>query len=251
MSKNSVYFSSIFILSGALAGWGVPGEAHANPNDAVLSSEELGIPEPLVYDLIRPLGSPRGELDVNTLLTGHPRTGRLAWAPEIEYAFADGYAIELEFPFENSSLEEYKLGLQGTFGELFNRRMIHGWQALGRYHRHKNAYSADILYLNGARISNTWSTMNMLGIRRTDFGKRGDMVALANNSLFYHVSPSLTLGVEINNEIHNNTRWRYRLTPQVHYSFSSNKAVQIGGGPARLDDRKTDWLLASRFIYTF
>ena len=77
------------------------------------------------------------------------------------------------------------------------------------------------------------------------------MVALANNSLFYHVSPSLTLGVEINNEIHNNTRWRYRLTPQVHYSFSSNKAVQIGGGPARLDDRKTDWLLASRFIYTF
>lgn len=248
MKKHIPYFGILFSL---LPGWGMPGEACANPNDAVLSSEELGIPEPLVFDLVRPLGSPRGELEVNTLLSRFSRTGRVAWAPEIEYAFADGYAIELELPLEGSSLEEYKLGLQGTFGELFNRRMIHGWQALGRYHRHNNAYSADILYLNGVRMSNKWSTMNMLGLRRTDFGRHGDMAGLINGSLFYHFSSSLTLGVEMNNEIHGPRRWRYRLTPQLHYSFSSNKAIQIGGGPARLDNTKTDWLLASRFIYTF
>lgn len=247
MAKNLHYL--IMLL--AVLSCGLAGKVYAEPNDAVLSSEELGIPEPLVFDLVRPLGSPKGELEVNTLITRSSQTGEFAWAPEIEYAFADGYAVEFELPFQNSSLEEYKFGLQGTFGELLKGRMIHGWQALGRYGRQENVYSADILYLNGARISDKWSTLNMLGIRWADFGKREDIVALINNNLFYHFSRNLTLGVEMNNEIHEHKQWRYRLTPQLHYSFSSNKAVQIGGGPARLNNKKSDWLLASRFIYTF
>lgn len=240
------------MLFSVLPGWGVTGEVYAEPNDAILSSEELGIPEPLVFDLVRPLGSARGELEINALTIWPSQTGRFAWAPEIEFAFADGYAVELELPFENSSLEEYKLGLQGTFGRLLNHRMTHGWQLLARYGRQKKVYSADILYLNGIRFSTNWSTMNMLGLRRTDFGKKGNIVTLINNSLFYHFSRSLTLGAEANNEIHEDKQWRYRLTPQLHYSFGSDKAVQIGGGPARLsNNRKIDWFLASRFIYTF
>lgn len=249
MTRNTLYLAMLLCV---LTGMCAAGKAHPEINDAVLSSQELGIPEPLVFDLVRPLGSPKGELEVNTLITRSSSADPFAWAPEIEYAFADGYAIELELPFENSLLEEYKLGLQGTFGELLNGRMIHGWQALGRHRRHENVYSADILYLNGFRFSDKWSTMNMLGVRGADFGKRGNVVALINNSFFYHYSRRLTLGVEANNEIHEQKQWRYRLTPQLHYSLSSDKAVQVGGGPARLgEDRKIDWLLTARFIQTF
>lgn len=34
-------------------------------NDAAMGSDELGIPEPLVFDLVRPLGSPKGEIELN------------------------------------------------------------------------------------------------------------------------------------------------------------------------------------------
>lgn len=221
-------------------------------NDAVLSSQELGIPEPLVFDLVRPLNSPKGELEVNALINRSSQTGEFSWAPEIEYAFSDGYAVELELPFEYSKLEEYKVGLQGTFGELLEGRMIHGWQALGRYGRYEKRYSADILYLNGVRLSNKWSTMNMIGLRHTDFSELDNILTLVNNNFFYHYSQSLTVGVELNSEINTRKLWQYRLTPQIHYSMSSGKAIQIGGGPANLDKAvKTDWLVTVRIMQTF
>ena len=65
------------------------------------------IPEPMVFDMVRPLGAQRGELEINTLaqrnLSGSG--SRTEWAPEIEYAFMDGLAIEFELPFENSELK--------------------------------------------------------------------------------------------------------------------------------------------------
>lgn len=56
--------------------------------------------------------------------------------------------------------------------------MVHGCQALGRYIRYEDGYSADMLYLNGIRLSEKWSSLNMVGVRHTDFGKHGDIVAL-------------------------------------------------------------------------
>lgn len=32
----------------------------------------------------------------------------IEWTPEVEHVPADGFAIELELPFENSHLEAYK-----------------------------------------------------------------------------------------------------------------------------------------------
>lgn len=225
---------------------------YSGTNDAMLSSEELGIPEPLVFDLVRPLNSPKGELEVNALISRSSRTGEFSWSPEIEYAVADGYAVELELPFEDSTLEEYKIGLQGTFGELPGRKVVHGWQALGRYGSYEKVHAADILYLNGIRLPDKWSAMNMIGLRHTNFARHGDIVALVNNNLFYHYSRTLTFGVELNNEIYARKLWRYRLTPQLHYSMSSDKSIQIGGGPSNLDkDVKTDWLLTVRITQTF
>src|SRR5687768_11820624 len=86
-------------------------------------------PEPMIFDLVDPLGAKKGEVEINTLLDFSPRTGQLEWSPEIEYSFADNYAVEFELPLENTFAKEYKVSLQGTFGKLDKGRMIHGWQA--------------------------------------------------------------------------------------------------------------------------
>ena len=51
-------------------------------------------PEPMVFDLVDPLGATPGKTEINTLLGYSPRTGDMAWSPEIEFAFAKGHSIE-------------------------------------------------------------------------------------------------------------------------------------------------------------
>ncbi|HSH72548.1 MAG TPA: hypothetical protein VK974_05760 [Methylophilaceae bacterium] len=231
--------------------------AHANEkvsetSDAASSSEEFGIPEPLVFDMVRPLGSPKGEVEVNAFLNQSSSSVPMQWSPEIEYSLADGYAIELQLPYENSRLGEYQVAMQATLPALIEGRMVQGLQGIARKTRHSNAHSADVLYLNGIRFSEMWSTMNMVGARKTAFNGDGEIHGLLNSAWFYHLSSQLILGVEVNNEIHKHNNWHYRLTPQVHYSFDDNKAVQFGVGPSRLaDDKKVEKLMALRFVYSF
>src|SRR5688572_24541264 len=67
------------------------------------------IPEPLAFDLVRGLGAARGELEVNTLGVVSLRRPGIHWAPEVEYAFLDGHAFELELPFANQRFGGVKL----------------------------------------------------------------------------------------------------------------------------------------------
>src|SRR5690606_10266294 len=55
-------------------------------------------PEPMIYDLVRGLDAEAGELEINALVRIHPdRDGaRLSYAPEVELALLDGFAVELE-----------------------------------------------------------------------------------------------------------------------------------------------------------
>ncbi|SEO45525.1 hypothetical protein SAMN05216316_0253 [Nitrosovibrio sp. Nv6] len=235
----------------ALLAWlSLTHDAQSQESDASGNSHSSR-PEPMVFDLVDPLGAPKGEFEINTLLDYSTRTGQLEWSPEIEYSFADGYAIELELPLENTLLKEYKVSLQGIFGKLDSGRMIHGWQAIGRRKNEEKAYTAEILYLNDYKFSTKWSMMNMFGVRHTTLGKSGDFVGLLNNSLFYSYSKHLSLGIELNGEIREQ-EWRYRLTPQLQYVFNKQAILQLGGGPSRLnEEKKTDWLLTSRLIYSF
>jgi|688.fasta_scaffold151460_4 hypothetical protein len=90
------------------------------------------IPEPMVFDLVRPLGAKRGEAEVNTLavIPLNRNMGRVEWAPEVEFAIADGLAFEFELPFEEWSLKSYKTAGQITFGKAFNDSFIHGAQGI-------------------------------------------------------------------------------------------------------------------------
>src|SRR5690606_33047962 len=69
------------------------------------------IPEPLAFDLVRGLGARKGELEVNVLLEV-PVGGVPHWAPEVEWALADGAALELELPIRGTELEAIKFASQ-------------------------------------------------------------------------------------------------------------------------------------------
>lgn len=54
-----------------------------DPDEGTLSSVRPRIPEPMVYDLIRPLGAEKGEFEVNSLFRIKPAQypATLQWAP--------------------------------------------------------------------------------------------------------------------------------------------------------------------------
>jgi len=221
-------------------------------NDSSMGSDGLGIPEPIVFDLVRPLGSPKGEVEINFFANRGSSDGALSWSPEIEYVFSDGYAFEIELPYNNSSLQEYKIALQGTLGILMQGKMIHGWQFIARKALGEQINSSDFLYLNGVRLSTAFSTMNMIGIRKPIFEKIVDTKLLINNALFFHTIVDYTLGIELNHEIDKYGYWRYRLTPQLHVMINDNKSLQVGFGPSTLNaSNAVEWISSARFSYSF
>ena len=134
------------------------------------------VPEPLLFDLVHPLGVRKNSVEFNTLAimpwsasnatpdddpfgsgTSTFDKGGIEWAPEVEYAIADNLAVEFEFPFESSTLEEYKLGLQWTIGTAFDDRYIHGFQTLFQPTTEWREWNSTLLYLGGIEIDDTWS----------------------------------------------------------------------------------------------
>jgi hypothetical protein len=102
----------------------------------------LNVPEPMVFDLVRPLGAERGELEVNILAKFQTDADAVPRALEVEYAFADDHSIELEFPVAGSRLYQYNAALQGTFGTFAREQGIHSWQVTGRLARGGSGKSA-------------------------------------------------------------------------------------------------------------
>ena len=188
------------------------------------------IPEPMVFDMMRPLGAARGEMEINALgvapLSGESR--EIAWAPEIEYAFADGYAIEFELPFANSQLLEYKLGLQAAFGTFNSGRSAHGVQYLGIYERDGGDYLSGLIYMLGHRYGGGWSSMSMLGLGDiSGISARGRNDLILNHSVFWSTDKT-TLGLELN--YRNGEHEGVLLMPQLHRKLPAAFNVQFGVG---------------------
>jgi hypothetical protein len=236
---------SLSSMSAALAH--VPDDI--DQDDGALGSEKPHIPEPMVFDLVRPLGTTRRELEVNTLAQ-YAIARHVEWAPEIEYAVRDGLALELELPWEDTTVREYKIAAQGTLARGLNHHFIHGWQVIGRYRREDAAYAGDALYIAGYRLNERWATLNMLGLRTNDIARRRTLSGLVNLNAFYDLKEDLVAGLEINNEF-NARRWHYAITPQLHLGFNEHFTLQLGAGPARQHDRRTQWVVSGRLIFAF
>ncbi len=197
------------------------------------AQEAPNVAEPMVFDLVRPLGAKRGELEVNALaqrsLSGPDHT--VEWAPEIEYAVADGFAIELELPLSGRRVTNYKVGLQQTFGLLNHGRGIHGIQYLGLWNREHRRWDSSILYVIGNRFGPRTSTLTMVGVG--DVGAAGPQTRalLLNHTSFYDVGDRTVAGVEVNLRI---GRERSTLImPQLQQNVGERFQLQVGVGGLR------------------
>jgi hypothetical protein len=208
------------------------------------------IPEPLVFDLVRPLGARRGELEINTLalipLRRNAGRNRIPdpiglvpsnspvteWAPEIEYAIFDGVAVEFEVPIEETRLAAYKGAVQVTFGTAFEERFIHGAQGILLYDRETGRYSPTVTYIAGVRFDEHWSLLGMLGLRteinNDDAAERTERIV--NLSLFYDATDHVSLGVESNLASSLSGASSWLIMPQVHWEITDYWMLQFGTG---------------------
>ena len=209
------------------------------------------VPEPLLFDLVRPLGARKGEIEVNTLAlfpwsasntnldddpfgsgpTTRDRKG-IEWAPEIEFVVVDNFAIEFEFPLEGSVLEEYKLGLQQTFGAAFNGQYIHGVQVLIEPTVQWEHWNTALLYLGGIRFDDVWSALFMIGGRMNLEGPDNyeTFERLINGSLFADIHETCKVGLETNYASKLDGTAEFILVPQIHCDLTESFQVQTGVG---------------------
>lgn len=237
---------ALSLVSSAAAS--VEDEIAMEQGDGAMGGEYPHIPEPMLFDLVRPLGTSRGELEIN-MLALHINEGNIEWSPEIEYAIQDGFALELELPLESLDVQDYKFAAQYTLPDT-DYRFIHGWQLITRYLTKKSDYSADFLYVSGYRFNEVWSVLNMIGLRGHELSTRTSLYGLVNLNVFYNVNETLNLGLEMNNEMKNRS-WHFALMPQLHASLSRNVNLQVGAGPTNDQGKNIHWAFAGRLIYTF
>lgn len=196
------------------------------------------IPEPMVFDMVRPLGARRGELEVNTLALFPIRSDGepVDWAPEIEYAFADGWGVEFELPFEDGTLESYKFALQGTFGGLANNRAIHGFQYFTEIDVDTGRLDHTLVYILGAQYGETWSSLTMVGFNipseQPELGEARDDAVLVNHSIFKELGKNNIIGVETNIRA-GRDRTSWLVMPQVHQKLMNKLMLQAGLGAQR------------------
>jgi hypothetical protein len=220
-----------------------------------VSGEEKGprIPEPMVFDLVRPLGGRRGEGEINALgliplrrkvrtvddatdplglVRRSPDTQGIEWAPEIEYDVWDGLGIEFEVPMENRRVEAYKGAGQALFGTALEHRFIHGAQVIVQYDSQPKLWTATFLYLAGFRFNETWSAFGMFGPRTELAGRVSHRRTewLSNVTLFADVTHRLVAGIETNLGQVLDGHASLLIMPQLHYEVSKRWMIQGGIG---------------------
>ncbi len=212
------------------------------------------IPEPMVFDLVRPLGAKKGELEGNALVEiplekQDSSDPSVYWAPEVEGAPFDGFALEFELPFEDGTLEAYKFAAQYTFGTAAGNRYIHGAQAIAENLRESGSWELTLLYLAGYRFDRTWSVLGMIGGRTLQGGDLpSGSEALLNASVFADVSHSVSLGLETNVASDFEGHSAFLIIPQLHYEITDHIMIQAGVG-AEIEDGEATPTLAFRLIF--
>ena len=222
--------------------------------------ETVSIPEPLNFDLVRGLGAKKGELEVNVLadfpLNDASNRG-VEWAPEIEYALFNNFAIELEFPFNNSDLEAYKMAVQWTIGTSKNNKFIHGIQVISETYIHDEILELNFLYVPAYRFNEIWSTICLFGIMLetgTNVPEKNYTI-IFNASVFADLNKHTVVGLEINNSDPNlqridDNKMELLLLPQAHYEFENGFSFQFGVGP-KFSQGKTNGSAVLRVIKSF
>lgn len=213
-----------------------PGER--DPRRAGLHHTVARIPEPMMFDLVRGLGVRAGEVEANTLFQLELRPGapEVRYAPEVEWAPFDGFAVELELPFVADRLVAWKTGLQWTAPSPSDS-FAHGAQVLGEISVDGESRELAALYLSGARRGRA-SLFSMVGGRFAEHGP-GERLGtfLWNPSVYWDFREWFSLGLETNVAIDERAQMSLRFVPQAHWQLGENLRVQFGGGASYSVDR--------------
>jgi len=227
------------------------GTAPADPRDLP------PIPEPLLFDLVRNLGSRRGELEVNVLAaTSFRPTRTVQWAPEIEYVPTSGGGLELELPLVDAEVEAVKAGAQATVASFASRRFELG--VIGLYERsiHEPGFEGKIAAITAIRLSSRVQALTIVGPtvarRRSSTAAGGTL----NPSAFYQATRYMTVGVELGYSVEAplarspdaRAASSFLALPQVHLNPLPNVKIQLGSG-LRVVDRVLLPLTAIRLCW--
>jgi hypothetical protein len=222
--------------------------------------ETVSIPEPLMFDLVRGLGAKQGELEINALADfplNNSSVRGIEWAPEIEYALFDNFAVELEFPMNDFELEAYKMAIQWTMGTSKNNKFIHGIQIIGEKYIHDDILELNFLYVPAYRFNEVWSAIGLFGVMLesgADTPKK-DYTIILNASVFADLNEHTVVGLEINNsdptfQRIDSNEMELLILPQAHYEFDSGYSFQFGIG-SKFYDGGSDLSAVLRAIKTF
>lgn len=191
------------------------------------------LPEPLHFDLVRGLAARRGELEVNSLFRRRARGGEpLEWAPEIEYAFADGMALELELPISGTHIEAIKAAFQARLPAPENPVFIHGFQVIAEWLLDRPVVEATGLHLLALALSDRWSILMMTGAR-LEYGEDASPKPelLLNPSVFFRAGARLVAGIETNLALASRQGTKGLVLPQLHWEPVNHLRIQLGAGP--------------------
>lgn len=222
--------------------------------------EIVSIPEPLNFDLVRGLGARQGELEINSLANfplNHTSSRTVEWAPEIEYALFNNFAVELEFPFSDLDLEAYKMAIQWTMGNSKNNKYIHGIQVIAEKYIHDDILELNFLYIPAYRFNEVWSAIGLFGVMLESGADspENSSTILLNASVFANLNDHTVVGLELNNtdptfQRVDDNEMELLVLPQVHYEFDRGFAVQFGLGP-KFSKEETEASAVLRVIQSF
>lgn len=205
------------------------------------------IPEPLNFDLVRGLGAHAGELETNVLFSVRPRRGGAAattWAPEAEWAIADGFAVELELPMVDRHVHALKAAVQYTIPTR-SESLTHGVQVIGEYLLDDDVAEVAALYLAGGSVGHV-SLFAMAGFRTTAESNAHQQV-LINPSVFYDVDEAVTLGLEGNIALGLGGHHAGLLLAQIHWQVVPRFRIQLGVG-SEFDGATPGGIVVTRLI---
>jgi hypothetical protein len=192
------------------------------------------VPEPLHFDLVRGMNAERGELEVNSLFVMPGRRGRpwVEWAPEIEYAILDGFALEFELPMVDDEVHALKLAVQARLWARDNR--MHGLQAIREDMIQHPGAESSLLWLSAWAMGRHWSLLGMAGGRYfQEHQADNGAAALVNLSVFREIGERAVVGLETNLMAGHHDPF-VLLAPQWHQAIAHDLKIQLGVG-AQLD----------------
>lgn len=200
--------------------------------------QKLIIPEPMLFDLVRRINSDKGELEFNTLIV-HDEASELKElkiTPEIEFAYADGHAVELELSTVNGKLHAYKAAFQSELPAFVGD--VDGIQLIYEKFHDKSIHDLTPLFIVGKKFNDNWSTIAMVGnkfLAGQDHEVRHKQwreLPIVNLSLFNHNSDDFVIGLESNLRGVGASFEEFLLIPQIHTLTENHFKLQAGLGMA-------------------